>query len=197
MLVFLLSVCFMAQRNSASAGIVTANNAITTVGDHDGNEKTLNGIYAAKTLKGLPLTWLERDQILAIAKQCPKKGGSAVYWARAWYAHLKGVEVKEEDCVIPRSKEAGGSQLTNSPDFRLFPNPAASQSFTIAGPAVPDGENWTISLYSGLGQLMGSYVYAKEGWTDLQLHTIPTGIYWCQVSDGKKKLSVQKISIIN
>ncbi len=187
---------WMAQRNSASAAIVASNNAITTVADYDGNEKALNGIYAAKVLKGLPLDWQDRDQILAIAKQCPKKGGAAVYWARAWYAILKGVEVKEEDCVIGRSNEGFGNQsISNSQDFKLYPNPA-STTFTLVGPAVPDGESWTISLFSGMSQLMGSFAYFVDGRTEIPLENIPTGIYWCKVLNGKQPLVTQKISVI-
>ncbi len=187
---------WMAQRSSASAAIVAANNAISTVADYDGNEKALNGIFAAKVLKGLPLEWQERDQILAIAKQCIRKGGAAVYWARAWYATLEGVEVQEEDCVIGRSSEGADNQsVANSLGFKLYPNPA-STAFNLVGPTIPEGENWTISLYSGIGQLIGSFAYSVDGRTEIPLQHIPTGIYWCKVSDGKKLLSVQKISII-
>ncbi|GEM_PF-4581299 len=137
-----------------------------------------------------------RDKILAIAKQCPKKGGAAIYWARAWYATLEGVEVQEEDCVIGRSNESSGSlAAASSPEFKLYPNPATT-AFNLAGPAVPDGENWTISMYSGIGQLMGSFNYSVDGRTDIPLLEIPTGIYWCKVSNGKVLLSVQKISIV-
>lgn len=187
---------WMAQRNSASAAIVAANNAISTVGDYDGNEKSLNAIYANKVLKGLPLDWQDKEKILAIAKQCPKKGGAAIYWARAWYATLEGVEVQEEDCVIGRSSEGAGNQpVANSPEYKLYPNPA-NNVFTIAGPSVPEGENWTISLYSGLGQLMGSFAYSVDGRTEVPLKNIPTGIYWCRVLNGEQQLVTQKISVI-
>ena len=164
--------------------------------EYDGNEKTLNGFYASKVLKGLPLNWQERDQLLAIAKQCPQKGGAVVYWARAWYAHLKGVEVQEEDCVVKRESGAGSDKLlTDSSEFRLFPNPA-SESFTVSGPIVPDGDDWKIELFSAMGQLVRQYNYSSNGWTELQLQGIPTGVYWCKILSGNRQFATQKISII-
>ena len=152
--------------------------------------------FSSKISPNLPLDWQEKQQLLAIAKQCPEKGGVAVYWARAWYGHLTGDYIEESDCVSSRNSDGyvqEKKETTSS--YSLFPNPASHQ-VTISGPELQDGEAMTISLFSPLGQIMKTLPYSPSGKTSVPIKNMVPGIYWCKVADGKKDVFTQRFIIL-
>ena len=90
------------------------------------NEKTVNQIYRIFLINRDSITALQKQTLMAVAEQCPKAGGQAVYKARAILKYFNDITVYDDRSTCAQqgnNREAASGKIKNSLAL-IKPNPA-------------------------------------------------------------------------
>ncbi|HHM21016.1 MAG TPA: T9SS type A sorting domain-containing protein [Bacteroidetes bacterium] len=189
---------------SHRAGLVqqyTAQNAaILTTAGYEANEQTVNDIYLNTVAQGLySFTSSQRNSLDAIATQCPKMGGSAVYGARALYQLVDKIHYNDRAVCYPPNNpllhntgQAGQATMATA-SVSLYPNPAKGEVSLMLGEGILADRVEIVNLN---GQVMAVRDFADGGrYVNMSIAGIPAGIYFVEIKDGKKTVQTEKLVI--
>jgi hypothetical protein len=185
---FLIDSLYQAQLPSLVAAFAAENSAISTTLACDANEKALQGIWLSTAALGEPVSQAQAAAIAAIARDCPEQGGTAVFWARAWYEYLTGEEIERRDtCAQARGDRPSPAQ---SSKLSAFPNPA-TESLTVL---LPEGlAPATVQLFSPLGRLVAEARPDPGANTaQINLRGLPPGTYLLRAGAETLKIAVAR-----
>ncbi len=131
----------------------------------------------------------------SIANQCPITGGQAVYVARGLYETIEPTIYDDEAICqaigISQKTEAQDAETNGS--FTIMPNPATN---TIA--LVHNFRNYEHAeavLYDVTGRVVQQKTLTNTS-TELDVRSLITGVYWCQLIVNNQTVTAQKIVII-
>jgi len=178
---------YLAQQRASEASVILADNALLSAPNAFAqNEKALNNLYLTHRLwEGIRPDSAVMAQIKAIADQCPRDGGWAVYAARSIYAMFEPEVFWDINAGCGSALRLSNAKAVSQAglQFMVMPNPA-SESLTL----IADG-NVGHSLQFDLLDLAGIVVLSvqiPEGQnaTMVDVRNLPVGLYVFQAYDG-------------
>ncbi len=177
------------QRWVDSAIII--NSSISPNFNFEYSQKAANDVYLntiAKHTYGF--TVAQWDTIVELAFLCPYINGTAVFQARALF-RLNIDTVDFDDRVLcgssPKLEDANPILL----DFELFPNPTSSILTILASHSLDENLKVVISDLSGK-QLFSDWLLKDEAQLVLSTFSLPSGIYFCSVTNSERVIWIDK-----
>ena len=185
-----LSAALAQARQTQIADLIALNTVVSPTLDCDANHRTVNGIVLRLLgSEDTQPTEMELSTLDAIAKQCPLKGGDAVYVARSIVAYHTGNSYEQSVDCTEIEERGTGSYLGNTVKF--FPNPTTGWL------------NWSTPFESAarirVVDALGRVILERESPTNsADLSGLPNGLYYVQlVSTTGSLLGTGKVSVLN
>ena len=183
--------------------LLATNGAAPSVEIFEQNEKLFNSIYYVTTAKGnYDFTAQQRDDLLAIAGQCPYSGGDAVFKARTVCALFDETVYDDRSLcaaqgVLWRIKKPKAAILaeSNALQVRVYPNPTASQTTVFVGNTHTDLQ---LTLNDALGRTLAVLpIVATVSQIAVPLDATPAGLYVLTLRDNAgNTVYQQKVNVI-
>jgi hypothetical protein len=185
-------------RKQEASIIAVQNDNISTTHWCDSLDKAFNALYLQNHL------WLPSDidsadlaAIKSIADLCPLAAGVVVYAARSAYKRFvmtANWDDLDENCVGAEERSRPGAQTLKS-GFSITPNPA-NNHITIQSNEPLSGE-MTIELTTTTGQVAKwvTISVAEGSSANVDIHTLPAGIYYCRVLVNGQAVHTGKVII--
>ena len=178
--------------------LIAQNNAISTTGIWEENEKTVNHIFLNTIAKGIAVNSTQTNLLRSVAGQCSYEGGSAVFRARALLSGIIDDVFDDELLCAP-----GGQQglvlppmgdMPALPGIQVYPNPAKRQlTIQLDQASVTSLEVRLLNLY---GQTMTSVQLPERVRTHvLDLPDLPDGVFWLVIRSEEGWQTVKRIVI--
>jgi len=192
-----LATSILQSRSLQANAVIAQNNAVATDSIWEDNEKTVNSIFLNTLAKGIAFNGTQIGLLQGIAGQCPYRGGTAVFSARAMLSGL--TEDIYDDGLL--CAQGGGQQGLVLPPasnttsrVQVYPNPA-DRELTMRFARATEGET-EVRLLNLYGQVLSGYrVPDRVVSHTLQLPDLPNGIYWLSLYSDKGLVEVQRIVI--
>jgi hypothetical protein len=158
----------------------SANNAISATEIYEVNTKTINGLVIELALYDF-LSEAQGNILKAIAAQCPRTGGMAVYKARGILPDCE-LQLINEDICYPLEEHHGDSARLVE-ELSVIPNPNHGAFLICANDMVGS----RISIFDILGNLVTEHRSSNE--TPNYSINLKPGTYFCHISgtDGRNK----------
>jgi hypothetical protein len=185
-------------RKQEASIIAVQNDNISTTHWCDSLDKAFNALYLQNHL------WLPSDidsadlaAIKSIADLCPFAAGVVVYAARSAYKRFVMTANwgdLNENCVGAEERSRPGAQTLKS-GFSITPNPA-NNLITIQSNEPLSGE-MTVELTTATGQVAKRVTnsVAEGSSANVDIHTLPAGIYYCRVLVNGQAVHTGKVII--
>ena len=186
---------------SALNNIAVQNTAINAVELIDINQKIVNQAHLDILRFDTLSNAINATELQNIAQQCPLKGGTAVFQARALlsYLRLENMEYNDSlacEMVLIQPKQANFNQnghtniLSNT--LLLFPNPAKEE----VNIAYHINNDPVLSLIDIYGRVLSSEKIQKEStFLTLPLTNFQSGIFFIQLNDNIEQKEYFKLKI--
>lgn len=151
----------------------TANQAIYTQYDYEGNQKFANSLWLKSLLNGIQsisdsqITLLEN-----LAYQCPLVGGQGVITARSILMQLGNYSFDDRTLCQPVENREN-KKAPNISEVGFYPNPASSE-ITLAFPSNLDCQR--LKIVNIVGQVLSILESPKSG-QSIRIDSIANGMY--------------------
>jgi hypothetical protein len=163
----------------------TANNAISVTALYEVNTKAVNGLLIDLVLYDT-LSEMQANNLKAIAAQCPRTGGMAVYKARGILPDCEMENISEAPCYPSEERGLIGASGNSDQAFQIAPNPN-NGSFMLRANEFLGSK---VSIYDALGSLvLEHHVNEKTPVLDIK-QDLCSGIYFCRILDKAGKSQV-------
>jgi hypothetical protein len=178
---------------------LSQNAAVTTTAVYETNERTVNDIFLNTVAQGIyDFTSSQRDSLNAIANQCPKMGGSVVYKARALYQLVEERNYNDQDICFPsHSALVNGTgddvHTASSSIVSIYPNPADDELVVVLDEKVKADRVEIVSL--GGQPVLVRNIGEQLHKVTLPIGGIPVGIYFVELKNGSRRVSIEKLVI--
>jgi hypothetical protein len=132
----------------------------------------------------------------AIALQCPREGGSAVYAARALYRlNVDRVFAEDSLCLFTQERNVAFKTQILPHGLRLTPNPAGDQ-FSIEGLGWETDQQAEVMLIDLNGRVcLQKAVSSKEA--TISTFELPQGVYICRIQIPNVPPAALKLIIVH
>jgi hypothetical protein len=185
------------HRNTSALSALALTNVLPAENVLEQNRKKVQQLYL-QTL-GLGITQLTAQQLAeaeAIALQCPREGGSAVYAARALYRlNVDRVFAEDSLCLVTQERNIELKGQISLQGLKLTPNPAGDQ-FTIEGLAWEANQQAEVMLIDLNGRVcLQKAVSFKEA--TIPTIDLPQGVYFCRIQSANAPPVVLKLIIVH
>jgi hypothetical protein len=175
------------------------NAALSTSAIYEVNEQEVNDILLNTVAQGsYSFTRSQISSLDAIASQCPKLGGSAVYRARALYHLIEERNYNDEDLCDPFRSVVPDEFVDEEPAtypfaVNMYPNPAHSELLIqLNGEEEVD----RIEFMNLSGQTLFFHgLNEAQNQVRLFVGDVPAGIYFVHLKQGNRIVSVGKVVI--
>lgn len=188
-----------ATRYSTADDLLTLNEGINVSTVYEQNEQTVNTIYLNTIAKdNYSLKEGQKAELQAIANQCPYAGGTAVFRARNLLATLNG-PTDYDDEALCQPQQFGGNPpslaIAAPTGAKVYPNPANDRfNVELDGALASDGQ---LVLYNAFGkEVLVQKLQAETTTFGFDVDTLPSGIYWLDISEGKKSVFATRLVLI-
>ncbi|MBL7888094.1 MAG: T9SS type A sorting domain-containing protein [Bacteroidia bacterium] len=180
---------------SALNSSLFANNVV------ENNQKVFNALYLNYLNNNeYMFTQTEKDELLAIAEQCPFEGGNAVWQARVLYSTIENEWIEFID-----NCDASVRQMTleNTPTtetimdnrFKLYPNPNNGQM--VLEYTIEKNEEAILNIYDIAGKLIRTdLINSNNKSIAINENSLDGGIYYYCISVKGKSVKSDKLIII-
>lgn len=175
---------YLAARYQQRAELAWLNtlNSINATQVFEQNEKTVQSTYFNLLVSAADtLTNAQQTALLSIANQCPFTGGLAVYGAQALYAsYFPWYRFTTNPCDalrLPSPPVQPASVPIPPVQLSVQPQPT-SGAVSVLGTQAWGSVPVTYTLYNLLGSPVLTQVQPIAADITLQLHHLPSGIYW-------------------
>ncbi|MBL7928206.1 MAG: T9SS type A sorting domain-containing protein [Bacteroidia bacterium] len=160
------------------------------------NEKTVNEIYRVYLLNRDSVTTAQRQTLTAIAEQCPKAGGEAVYKSRSVLKCFNGSMVYNDRTTCSQqgyNREAASQKMTKALAL-IKPNPAKETITLIHQLDVKAGTNFVIT--DVLNRILFTSVLPEgKQEAEFNVSNLSNGFYLFRVICDKETLAHGKFAV--
>ncbi|MBE2208516.1 MAG: T9SS type A sorting domain-containing protein [Saprospiraceae bacterium] len=182
----LLSVLYDGRKDAVTTALQWLN-GIQPDTDIEADLKTVMSIFLYQIAEQAVLTEKQTEDLLAIAEQCPLKGGEAVLLARSLYYALNPNHLYADDslCTPPQAQlrlRPGGA----IPTAMLYPSPAQDRVTVLTG--WMESDEATVTIYNAPGApVWQSRIPLHGGRCEIQTQQLPNGYYTLRLQAGAEQ----------
>ncbi len=179
---------------SALNSSLFANNVV------ENNQKVFNTLYLNYLNNNEYIfTQTEKDELFAIAEQCPLEGGSSVWQARVLYSTIENdwTEFADNCNTAARQMTVENTTTVDQTDtrFKLYPNPNNGQM--ILEYTIEKNEETVLNIYDIAGKLISTYlINSNNKKIAINENSLDGGIYYYSISVNGKSVKSDKLVII-
>ena len=193
--------------NNAASTWVASNNAISITAVQEENRRKVNMIALHRVVKGQAnFTGIELGTLRDVAGQCPITGGNAVYEARSILAYNGEIPAYDDKVLCDSAALAqerylappvGDVRETQGYQLVAVPNPA-NDYLTIAYSAPVESAVMAMQLFNPIGVMVVALpLNGMQGTQELEMSTLPAGLYYLRFIANGRLISVQKIVVVH
>lgn len=178
--------------------IIYLNGLIDPVNIIDTNEQIVNDIYLAQLMEAdYVLDSAQTAQLLSVASQCPREGGSIVFKARALYQMVDDTLWNDSGCIEDyMSLRSAKKNIFTNNSFDIYPVPA-SDKLNLRIKSIDKYESIDLEIYNLTGKSVHhQHIYRPAAsMVEIPIDKLQSGVFIGIVKYQNEVLHIQRLII--